>query len=190
MVFSVLTKRNKIKYMSRQYPTAEYLHQCFLYKKGKLFWKMRPVFHFSDKAHCDMSNTRYAGKEAGSLHNSRHKSWDIKIQGTMRSRAQITWAMHHGFWPPQQIDHKNRISTDDRIENLRIATTQQNAANRGKRSDNTSGYKGVTRRSGKWIAQIEFKGKNHILGKFLNPKEAHEAYLKAATSLHGEYATG
>ena len=43
-----------------------------------------------------------------------------------------------------QVDHINGNPLDNRRENLRICTNQQNGMNRGKPKDNTSGYKGVT----------------------------------------------
>tara|TARA_R110000822_G_scaffold113484_3_gene244629 strand:+ start:597 stop:1040 length:444 start_codon:yes stop_codon:yes gene_type:complete len=38
------------------------------------------------------------------------------------------------------IDHKNRIRTDNRIENLRWATHKENCNNRSMRCDNSSGH--------------------------------------------------
>lgn len=87
-------------------------------------------------------------------------------------------------------DHVNGDKLDNRRGNLRIATRVENQQNRGKRVDNTSGVKGVSRHraSGKWQAEIQANGKQIYLGLFTTPKAAHEAYCKAAQELHGEFA--
>ncbi len=56
--------------------------------------------------------------------------------------------------PPQAIDHKNRDGLDNRRENLRFATAQQNACNLTKRQGTTSKYKGVYwyNRTSQWVA--------------------------------------
>src|SRR4051812_34139236 len=41
----------------------------------------------------------------------------------------LAWLWITGVWPPQ-IDHINRDRADNRLENLRVATPAQNAANR------------------------------------------------------------
>lgn len=91
-----------------------------------------------------------------------------------------------------RIDHINGDCTDNRRENLRPVTNQQNAWNSKKSKNNTTGYKGVsidkrnTKR--KYFAQIAIAGKNIHLGCFDNPKEAAKAYDKAASFYFGEYA--
>lgn len=87
------------------------------------------------------------------------------------------------------VDHINGDSLDNRRSNLRIVTNQQNSLNRGKQSNNHSGYKGVHRHStsGKWIAQITAKGNTYHLGSFLTPEEASQAYKTKAAELHGVY---
>ena len=59
-----------------------------------------------------------------------------------------------------------------------------------KPSSNTSGYKGVSwyKRDRKWQAGIKVNGKFIYLGLFNDPKEAHEAYIKAAKKHFGEFA--
>jgi hypothetical protein len=97
----------------------------------------------------------------------------------------LAWLYVTGYWPIHEIDHINGIPTDNRITNLRAATTKQNGENRGKQRNNTSGYKGVTwsNKSQKWQAQICHHGKRKQLGVFVDPKKAHEAYLHAANAL-------
>ena len=41
------------------------------------------------------------------------------------------------------VDHKNRIRTDNRLENLRMVTSLQNSQNQGIRTTNKSGHKNI-----------------------------------------------
>jgi hypothetical protein len=43
----------------------------------------------------------------------------------------------------EQVDHINRIRTDNRLENLRWASRSENNRNTGRHSDNQSGYKNI-----------------------------------------------
>lgn len=49
-----------------------------------------------------------------------------------------------GDWPKDQLDHINGVRDDNRIENLREVTSQQNNFNRKPNSNSTSNYKGVS----------------------------------------------
>jgi hypothetical protein len=89
-----------------------------------------------------------------------------------------------------QIDHRNRNKLDNRRNNFRNATKNQNEWNRGKRKTNTSGFKGVCwyPKYEKWLAQIMANGKHMFLGYFNSPIEAAKVHDKAARKLHGEFA--
>lgn len=89
-----------------------------------------------------------------------------------------------------EVDHINLDTLDNRKENLRIATRSQNAANRRRQSNNTSGYKGVSwnKQRKKWHAYICVENKAITIGRFHSPKEAALAYNKAALTFFGEYA--
>lgn len=92
-------------------------------------------------------------------------------------------------YPDAMIDHRDRNGLNNQRSNLRIATNQQNQANkytwRGK-----SRFKGVSwhRRSGRWQVFIQVDGKNKHLGDFRNPIQAAFAYDDAAVNVFGEYA--
>lgn len=87
-------------------------------------------------------------------------------------------------------DHIDPSKTlDNRRCNLRVATKAQNSWNTRKRTDNLSGYRGVSWNCGdnKWSSRITANGKNRFLGNFLSPEEASLAYEQAAKEFHGSF---
>jgi hypothetical protein len=89
-----------------------------------------------------------------------------------------------------EVDHVNGDSLDNRRANLRLATSSQNHANQGKRSKNSSGYKGVSfvAQRNNWLAQISVDGKQMNLGRFPTRRDAARAYDRAALEHFGEFA--
>lgn len=88
-----------------------------------------------------------------------------------------------------RVDHINRDKLDNRRENLRICTDQENSFNKELSIVNTSGYKGVSRHcSGRWIGTIIFCRRHISLGPFDTREEAAAAYDYAARLLFGRYA--
>jgi len=88
------------------------------------------------------------------------------------------------------VDHKNHSQFDLTNENLRIATRSQNNANRRKKPECSSKYKGVCWDSdrNKWVARINFRYKEIYLGSFGVEAMAAEAYNIAALKYFGEFA--
>jgi hypothetical protein len=101
----------------------------------------------------------------------------------------LIWFWHHGEWPYPEIDHINGERTDNRIENLRVVTREQNQANIGTPSNNKSGIRGVffLKRLGKWRASIGFDRKRVILGHFNSRELAAAAYSAARAKHHGRF---
>lgn len=93
----------------------------------------------------------------------------------------------------EDVDHKRvgiKYRRDNRKSKLRKASRSQNNCNVKKRTDNTSGYKGVylNKRINKWVASISFNSKRLFLGNFNSAKDASLAYREASKKLHGEFA--
>lgn len=87
------------------------------------------------------------------------------------------------------VDHINGDTLDNRDENLRWATRSQNGANRKKRIDSKSRFKGVSwiTANKKWCAQLRHNGKLYRLGNFLLEEDAYRAYSLKAKEVFGEY---
>lgn len=103
----------------------------------------------------------------------------------------VAWLLTHGEWPAQDIDHINRVGTDNRLVNLRAATRSQNQQNRGIPENNSSGCVGVAwnKRRGKWMAYINSGPKRQYLGAHFSDLESAVAVRKAAEKEQfGEWA--
>lgn len=154
--------------------------ELFDYSDGKLFWKKRKAncIHIGDEAGCLWT------RPDGVAH------WIIKINDMRFKRSRIVWIKHYGdIIPGIEIDHADRNTLNDRLENLRLATRSQNTTNRRIQKNNTSGMRGVRfyKPSSKWLARISLNGKTLHLGYFDTKEDAYSAYLDAANKLHGHW---
>jgi len=113
----------------------------------------------------------------------------ISVDGVKRGAHRLAYLYIHGYIP-REVDHRNNIKHDNRIDNLRAATHSQNAANSGIYSSNTSGYKGIyfSTKVGKWHARISVDRKVLHLGFFTNILDAAAAYKVASAKYFGEFA--
>jgi len=135
-----------------------------------------------------MNSAAPVGSIAGTVRPDGYRG--IRIDKRHYFAHRLAWFYVHGEWPALYLDHINCDRADNRIKNLRVATRSQNHANVGRRSHNTSGFKGVTwhKRDRHWRSQIKHAGTLHHLGSFSDPALAHEAYCRAARQLFGKFA--
>lgn len=126
-------------------------------------------------------------KVAGCL--SRKGYIQIRVLGKIYYAHRLAWAFTYGYLPEEQIDHINRIKSDNRLINLRACDNRLNQENVQIKANNTSGFKGVTfsKDRGKWKAQFSVNKTQKHIGYFKTPEEAHEAYKKEATKAYGEF---
>lgn len=126
-----------------------------------------------------------AGDQAGTINN--HGYIAIKVDGILYTAHRLAWLWMTGEFPSTEIDHINRVRPDNRFENLRLASSRENKINTGLRSDNITGFRGVsfcTERE-KFVAQISHEGKQMNLGRYSTLDGAKAAYAAAAARLHG-----
>ena len=156
--------------------TQEFLKEHLEYRDGHLWW-VKPT-----------SIRVKIGQQFGSCHNGGYRRGMLKSKNCYEHR--LIWFYHYGKWPKDQIDHINGVKDDNRIENLREATKQQNSFNRKSGKDSSSTYKGVSwdKQSKKWEGRYTYKGKSYFIGYYATEEEAAEAYRKATEHLHKDYA--
>jgi hypothetical protein len=111
-----------------------------------------------------------------------------------RSRGVRTFAYMHRLIMKAEsqevVDHIDGDGLNNQRVNLRCCKQHQNLANSARRSDNTSGYKGVSWSApmAKWMAMHMFNGERLYLGCFQTPIGAALAYDKSLRERCGEFA--
>lgn len=135
-----------------------------------------------------LSNRNPAGRQAGSP--DKHGHILICVDGVKYAAHRLAWLYMTKRWPTHEIDHRDLNAGNNKWENLREATHQQNVRNVGRKSHNKTGFNGVCRHSQakhKFVAQITVDGRPKYIGLFNSPEEAHEAYVEASRRHHGDF---
>lgn len=130
----------------------------------------------------------HVGDRAGGMISLGYRA--IRIDGRRYLEHRLAWVWFFGEQPPSELDHINGCPGDNRIANLRAATSAQNKQNTRSRAGSRSGLKGVSwiAARAKWRAEIRANGRALHLGYFENPEQAHAAYREVAGKLFGEFA--
>ncbi len=145
---------------------------------GRLRWRV------------DRGYRKFKGLIAGSYHKTLigYECIYVCYDGRQYKNSHLIWRWHNGPIPDgMTIDHINRNSLDDRIENLRLATRTEQGRNRGKGKNQRDLPKGVYRHGNKFIVKVGRGGQQEYLGLRDTLKEAVDAYNKRAAELYGEF---
>lgn len=119
--------------------------------------------------------------------------WKLDKDGYLvKTTQKTTLIMHRIIMNAQKgdiVDHINGNKLDNRKENLRIVTAQQNAMNRGLGTHNKSGKVGVSYNNAmnKWVASIKTNGKSIHLGYYTEINDAIKARVEAEEKYFKEY---
>ncbi len=115
------------------------------------------------------------------------------VDGRRYRAHRIAWAMGTGveLSVDLEVDHRNTNKADNRLANLRQATSAQNIAAQGPRCNNTSGVRGVSfdQQTGQWRSRIEVNKRNISLGRHKTFDAAARARLEAERLYYGEFAS-
>ena len=144
---------------------------------GILRWKINP----STQVQC------------GDIAGSENSDGYLRVRYKKKTHFvhRIIYEMVHGSIPRgKEIDHRNRIRSENQIDNLRPATHLENCRNISMSPRNTSGIIGVGwyKITGKWRAYVTVSCRIIHLGYFFTKSEAHEARLKAEKRYFGAFA--
>ena len=155
--------------------TSEELKKLFSYVDGKLFWNVRP------------SKRIRVGDEAGSISIYGYRQVCISRKTYFTHR--LIFMMFNGYLP-KIVDHIDRDTSNNRIENLREVSAVQSSYNRGLQSNNTSGIKGVTwhRHYKKWQVQLHIDKKYKYFGSFVDKELAELVAIEASNKYHKEFS--
>jgi hypothetical protein len=156
--------------------TQEFLMTLFDYANGALVRKI------------SRSRLAKAGDVAGCF-DKKLGYHRVLIQGKSYLLHRIIFMHQHGYMP-EYVDHINGDATDNRIENLRVATKIENSRNRAKHSNNTSGRKNVSwhKQHNKWSVTISAEGKKKHIGYFEDFELADLVAMEARDKYHGQFA--
>ncbi len=168
--------------MFRPLPPQQLLHDLLRYdgETGKFYWRKSVKYDVLE------------GCEAGTIGPLGYSR--IKIRGYGQLMAhRLAWVYNHGCLDSnQEIDHIDGNPGNNRMANLRIATSSQQKMNRGVQTNNRSALKGAyyhaCHKGKKWRSQIKVEGRYVFLGYFHTAEEAHAAYGAAAAHYYGEFA--
>ena len=154
---------------------VETLHELFEYRDGDLYWRKQPP----GRVHASLE------KPAGYINNvNLYRYVHAKKKNMLVHR--IVYALHYGLFP-EFVDHIDNNRQNNRIENLRACTRQQNQFNRRVAKNNTSGKTGVAKLGDKWSAQIRCTTIIK-LGVFDTYEEAVAARVAAEKKYQGDFA--
>lgn len=145
--------------------------KCIEYRDGVLYWK-------NDRNFKVKAGDKVGANCLGYLR--------FKLFGKTFANHRVIYFMHHGNFP-EVVDHIDRDTLNNRIENLRAATKSDNKCNSKPHKDRKA--KGsYLLNTGRYMSVIQKNGKREYLGVFDTAEEAQNAYAIAAIRVHGEFA--
>ena len=132
--------------------------------------RLKELLHYDKETGVFTRKTKVGKYELGSISGATHNKGYIQITVDDKNYLahRLAWMYVFGKFPKKQIDHINRVKTDNSIKNLRDVDASTNQHNIGVRSHNSSGITGVVwnSRRQKWVAQIIYRNKRYYIGTF------------------------
>ncbi len=110
----------------------------------------------------------------------------VHIDGRQYRASRLVWLHVYGRWPTGVIDHRNHVTDDNRIANIRDVSVSVNAQNQIRaQTRSASGLLGVFPRGRLWRAKLKrADGSILFLGEFQTAQTAHAAYVAAKRMEH------
>jgi len=134
----------------------------------------------------NVSSRARIGGVAGTLNKRGYLQ--VRIEGRIFLVHRLIFAYHKNYFP-EFIDHIDGNPLNNKIENLRACTKNENCRNSKTPMTNKSGVKGVhwCKNRNKWVSQIWVNNRPISLGGFDDLSEAEEIVRQARKLHHGEF---
>lgn len=141
--------------------------------------RLRTMLNYDAESGLFVWRKKHRGVSFGAVAGGAHRDGYVAIRfdGKRWQAHRLAWAYVYGGLPLSDVDHINRIRTDNRIANLRLVTPRENQSN-GLRARG-SGV-GATKVGNRWKSYIHIDGKGRYLGSFPIREDAIAAYRAAA----------
>lgn len=128
-----------------------------------------------------ISRSQRPGDRAGTTRPDGRRQ--IRVDGNSYLASRLAWFYMTGEWPALEVDHKNRINSDDRWENLREASHSENQFNRDW-AERSGEWRGICADGNQFKVMI---GNDH-LGYFKTFEEAKAVRDEALKRKAGPFA--
>lgn len=153
------------------------MNNLFEYKDGKLLWKV------------SRSNAISIGQEAGTDYAKGYKR--VYFNGKTYAVHRVIWELFNGKIPDgMHIDHIDGNASNNRIENLRLATPSQNAMNRVAKGRIKLKNVSFCAENNKYKVSLQANGKRIFCGHYEDIELADLVAQEARHKYHGIYARG
>ena len=149
-------------------------------KTGDLIWKIERY-------------RKHPGDVAGCKHVTKEKNYKrvtVSINYKRYLASRVIWLWVNGYWPENEIDHKDGDGWNNSWGNLREATHEENGKNLSLKKNNKTGVAGISMaRNGKdYRARIMVNRKEILLGYFKDFDLAVKARKAAELKYFGAFA--
>jgi hypothetical protein len=119
----------------------------------------------------------------------------VSVDGKIQALHRMIYLWNHGHLP-KTLDHIDGNRANNKIENLREATQQQNCLNRKHHSNSKSPYKNVYLQAPtknaewkrNWVVSVNVAGKRKYIGSFKDLELADLVATEARDKFQGQFA--
>lgn len=140
-------------------------HDVLQYDDGKLYWQVaKRGIGIGTEAGCYTGEGQYKR---------------VQLQGKRYLMHRVIFLMHYGYLPTE-VDHRDGDIHNNRIENLRAATSSQNKCNKLS--------KGYGLHQGRWRVRLVVNGKQRHFGSFEDEDLAALVASEAKEKYHREFS--
>jgi len=152
--------------------------------------RLKELFDYQDGALIRRKDGRSAVIAMGAKRYER-----VSVDGKIQSLHRMIYLWNHGHLP-KTLDHIDGDRANNKIENLREATQQQNCLNRKHHSNSKSPYKNVYRAAASensnwkrnWVVSVNVAGKRKYIGSFEDLELADLVATEARDKFQGQFA--